>query len=497
MNTVMQKSLAVQAVEALNARNRQRAVALLRQDIETAPAGGQRWLDIARLASTIGEKGLELEALYKFAHTQPQTLDHVLAYAQGLSRNGRSNDALSLLEGLPAEVHNHPAVLHFRGMVASETGRFADAEACFRRALAAAPTLAQSWHGLSVIKTFVPGDPDIAAMEGQREVFAGAPPAVKSLLLYALGKAYDDTGDFARAAATYREGAEIMRAANPYDGRAWQAFVRKTNEEFNRPNMAHLIPSGVSGERVTFVTGLPRSGTTLVEQILTSHSKVTGGDELNITDGILGSVCDLGFESALAYQDNDTSDDPWGDLARDYLRIVAERFGPDGRVIDKTLNQSRLMGLLLHMLPNARVVWLRRSPEDNALSIFRTHFRDSLPWTWSLSGIAGHMRGEDALYQLWMRLFGDRILSVPYEGLVSDPQTWTRKILAHVGLDEEPQVFAPHEQTRSVTTASVAQVRQPISHARIGAAQAYGAFMNSFREVYNAPRSNAQEADVP
>ncbi len=478
MNTLTEKSLALQAVDALNVRNRYHAVALLRQDIETMKAGGQRWLDIARLASTIGEKGLELEALYKFAQTQPQTLDHVLAYADGLSSYGRAGDALTVLDSLSGADQARPSVLHFRGMAARDAGRFAEAEAFFRRALAAAPTLAQSWQGLAGIKTFAPGDPDIAAMEAQREVFAKAPAPVRSRYLYALGKAYDDTGDVARAIAAYGEGAGIMRAANPDDGQAWQAFVGKTVADYNRPNMAHLLPSGVSGDRMVFVTGLPRSGPPLVEQMLRRHSLVAGGGELAVADGVLSSVCDLGLESAMDYQQaNAAADDPWGMLARDYLRIVTERFGPSGVVIDSTLNQSHLMGLLLHMLPKARVVWVRRAPEDNALSIFRTHFRKSLPWSWSLETIAGHMRGEDRLYQRWTRLFGDRILSVPYEGLVSDPGTWTRQILEHVGLTEEPQVFAPLAATGA-------------GHDRIGAAQAYGGFMDAFREVYDAPQAN-------
>ncbi len=163
---------------------------------------------------------------------------------------------------------------------------------------------------------------------------------------------------------------------------------------------------------------------------------------------------------------------------------MAAQFDTEGKVVDKTLNRSLTMGLQLHMLPYAKVVWLRRDPADNALSIFRTHFRDSMSWSWSLSDIADYMRGEDALHAHWAALFPDRILTVPYEGLVSEPETWIRKILAHTGLAEEPQVFAPHEQARSVMTASVAQVREPISTERIGSANAYGAFRDEFKAAY-------------
>ena len=142
------------------------------------------------------------------------------------------------------------------------------------------------------------------------------------------------------------------------------------------------------------------------------------------------------------------------------------------------------MGLLLHSLPDAKIVWLRRNAEDAAISCFRTFFTEPIPWSWSLADIGAYFRIEDRLHAHWSSLFPDRILTVPYEELVGDPEAWIRRILAHVGLEEEPGVFQPHQTKRSVMTASVQQVRAPISTRRVGAAEAYERYMSAFRAAY-------------
>jgi hypothetical protein len=144
------------------------------------------------------------------------------------------------------------------------------------------------------------------------------------------------------------------------------------------------------------------------------------------------------------------------------------------------------MGLLLHTLPDAKVIWLRRNPEDAALSCFRSYFTSQLAWTWSLADIGRFFRIEDPLHAHWVENFPERILTVPYEELVRDPAEWIPRILDYAGLAMEPQVLDFHRTRRSVRTASVQQVRNPISTARIGAAEAYGWHMGPFREAYRA-----------
>ncbi|MGN6209808.1 sulfotransferase [Asticcacaulis sp.] len=484
MTYLTQTPLVLQALEALKAMNRYKAVSLLRQDMAEAPESGERWRSVANLAETIGEKGIQLEAMRRLAQTQPQTLDNLLAYAQVLSRYGQSEISLQIINTLPGEVQAHPQVQHFLGMIASEHGEFDKAEKHFRRALVKAPMVAQTWHALAAIKTFQPDDADILLLEAARGEMNNKPPEVKSTFLYALGKAYHDAGDATKAWEAYNAGASAMRDAQSYDIGFWQSAAYKIRQDFTVENMTRLRPSQCNGQHLIFVNGLPRSGTTLVEQILASHSEVISGGETNLSNSLFRQNGDFSFSSAISYQTQANLADPWGELAQAYLNILTEQFGTGKRIVDKSLNQSRFLGLLMHSFPQARMIWLRRKPEDNALSIFRTHFRQTLPWSWSLSDIAEYMRVEDALYAHWTALFSDRILTVPYEQLVSEPDVWARRILAHVDLAEEPQVFTPHMRSGSVMTASVAQVRAPITTDRIGGAEAYGDAVSLFREVY-------------
>ena len=173
--------------------------------------------------------------------------------------------------------------------------------------------------------------------------------------------------------------------------------------------------------------------------------------------------------------------------------MLDQRFGPragsGGRIVDKTLNHSRVLGLILQALPNARVIWLRRNAEDAAISCFRTFFgTGTIPWSWALADIGWHFRLEDALHAHWSRVFPERILTVPYEALAAEPQTWITKILAHAGLDIEAAPFTPHLQKRAVQTASFAQVREPITARNINAADKYRAHLGPFRDAYAGAR---------
>ena len=165
--------------------------------------------------------------------------------------------------------------------------------------------------------------------------------------------------------------------------------------------------------------------------------------------------------------------------------MLGMRFGAKGgQVVDKTLSQSHLMGLLLHTLPSAKIVWMRRNPADAALSCYRSYFSAPIGWSWSFADIGHYFRIEDRLHEHWSTQFPDRILTVPYEGLAADPGRWIPRILAHVGLSEEPRVYESHKTKRSVRTASVQQVRAPISTDRIGSAGAAQQYMAAFEAAY-------------
>jgi tetratricopeptide (TPR) repeat protein len=473
-----------QVLDAFRRHDRRAIAALVADELREGPASGDHWNNVESVANQVGEINLALEAARRYSLTEPRTLDRALHYCRALAARGRIADSLRESDALPANLQAHPSVQQLRGLLAMRSGDFAAAGAAFRSALAQVPLSGSTWQSLSLVHRFSTGDEDLRRMESLVPEIARAPRESQAAFHYALGKARHDVGEFDRAFAAYIEGAARLRA--PFDAASTEAFVQGVVRDFTPDNLRQLRPSGCASDRPIFVTGLPRSGTTLVEQILASHSAVTDGEEANLFCCALMPAGDFSLRGGLEYQEHAASPDPWGDIGRDYLAMLEQRFGARGRIVDKTLNHSRFLGFVLHALPAARVIWLRRDPQDTAISCFRSFFSTgTIPWCWSLEDIAWHFKLEDRLYAHWSQVFPDRILTVPYESLVTEPTPWIVRMLAHLGLDPEPAVFAPHEQKRTVQTASVAQVREPIGTGSIGAASRYHAQLRAFRDAYS------------
>lgn len=472
-----------QVLDAFRRHDRRAIAALVADELREGPPSGDHWSNVESVANQVGEIHLALEAARRYSLTEPRTLDRTLHYCRALAARGRLADSLREVAAIPAGLQPHPSVLQLRGSLAMRSGDFAAAGAAFRHALAQVPLSGPTWQSLSLVHRFTAGDADLRRMESLVPEMARAPRESQASFCFALGKARHDVGDYDQAFAKYSEGAASLRA--PFDAGSIEAFVQQVIHDFTPDNLRQLSPSGCISDRPIFVAGLPRSGTTLVEQILTSHSAVADGEEANLFCCALMPAGDFSLRGGLEYQERAASPDPWGDIGRDYLAMLEQRFGAQGRIVDKTLNHSRFLGYILHSLPAAKVIWLRRDPQDTAISCFRSFFSTgTIPWCWSLEDIAWHFKLEDRLYAHWSQVFPDRILTVPYESLVTEPTAWITRMLAHLGLNPEPAVFAPHEQKRTVQTASVAQVREPISTGSIGAASKYRAQLQGFRDAY-------------
>jgi tetratricopeptide (TPR) repeat protein len=477
-----------QAVRRLQAGDRAGAASVVvKLAAEDAPLG-DRWGDVARLAATLGEVSAARAAMRRHVAMDPYDTERRLAYGAMLAELGHVAGAVKATEAfLPNAPKPDARLHHLLGTCHAQLGETEKAEARLREAIALSPwpeLTAVAWLTLADLKSFKAGDPDIAAMEA---LAAALDKAVPSALLYALGKAYNDLGEVDQAFETYERGARRVRAQRPYDGDASRRFVDAVISGFTAEAFAKLPPSGIQSDRPIFVLGLPRSGTTLIEQILASHVDVVGGSELNL---FRTATMDLGGYAPadvtrMAFRPD--AADVWTRFGEAYLHLLDERFGPTGRVVDKTLNHTRFVGLIHHVLPNAKFVWLRRAPGDVALSCFRSHFAAGLDWTWSLADIGRHMGDEDRLYAHWTSLFPDAILTVPYEDLVADPKPWIERMLAHCDLSFQENLRDFHLTSRAVITSSASQVRQPISTRAIGQWKRYEKHLAPFFEAYGRP----------
>lgn len=481
-----------EAVEAFKARDRDTTADKLARAIKADPPIGTKWASVSRLAATMGEVSIALAAARRNIAAAP-TPESRQAYANLLSQNGRSEEALREAQALVRERPNDPAALHFLATCQVQFGDNEAAIANLRRILDL-PTVAlgaeNAWAVLAGIKKFTADDPDIPAMEALAARIGHAPERRlnRVVLLYALGKAYDDTGQTDKAFAAFHEAGQLQMPDSTFNADQSDLFVDQVVKGYDRAFIDSLPKSEVDSDRPIFILGLPRSGTTLVEQILVSHSAVHDGAEVNLFRHAAMSVQGYTPDAVRAAFAQPGGDTLATRIGRAYLHLMDERFGTEGRVIDKTLNQTRFLGLIHQCLPNAKFIWLRRHPAGIAWSCFRTRFVKGADWTRSLTDIARHFRGEDRLHEHWTRVLPpETLLTVPYEQLVDDPDTWMRRILDHAGLAWEDRVKDFHATDRAVTTASFAQVRQPLYASSKAAWKRYETPMKPFFDTYYGP----------
>jgi len=334
------------------------------------------------------------------------------------------------------------------------------------------PRFARAHFGLAALGKV--GAAQLAAMEA-----LAAPPCAldatqRLYLIYALAKGYDDSGDFARAFAAAEAGARLRRA--PASAAAAAAHLDR---------LARAAPAGLAGggdgdgdgaEAPIFVFAMPRSGTTLVEQILASHP----------------DVCALGETERFA-REAEREREP-ARLAAAYLAQLPAEARAARRVVDKSLGNFLHIGAIRRAFPNARLVHVRRDPLDVCLSIHLSLFAGDMPFPPDLAGIGRYCRAYATLMAQWRAALGPEALhEVRYERLVADLEGETRALLAFCGLSWDARCLAFHEVQRPVATASLARVRMPLYSGAVGRARNYAAFLGPLREALQASEEERGE----
>ena len=347
-------------------------------------------------------------------------------------------------------------------------GRFAEAEACCQAVLALNPESAGARGELARIGRYCE---DAAEIAGLRAVLddAAAAPGERINAGMAAGRLLDRSGDYDAAFAAYAGANRLIRAN-------WIAFGRPTgNAElrhyadwaiatFTAERFAATADWGDPSDLPVFIVGMPRSGTTLVEQIAASHKQVFGAGEL--TD--IGAIV-----RALNGEDRHRPPPDWG---REAVRRAATAqvtrlagLGGDAvRVIDKMPDNSRMLGQIAVLFPRARVIVCRRDPRDVCLSCYFQNFGDGMVWSTDQAELAERAREIDGLLAHWCAVLPIPILEVRYEDLVGDLEGQSRRLIAFLGLDWDPACLAFHETERTVLTASLWQVRQPLYGSSVG-----------------------------
>ena len=476
------------ALAAFQRRDRDAAAAHLAHAVNSASDVGAKWGAVSRLASTIGAISVALIAAERYARVNPADPGPRLAYGQMLALHGRVQAACNVGRALTIEQPNNSAGWHFLGTCLAQVGDTEASNGALRQAMSLhtdASAMAWSWQALAESKTFAAGDPDLQSMLDLLQRLPNGPAGeeARSVLKYALGKAWDDLGEIDRAFAAYSEGAAVMQRLRGYQAADTDAFVDQVIQGWTADFAARLPVVETRSNRPIFVFGLPRSGTTLIEQILVSHADVTDGAEINYFSTAAMPIQGFTPAAVSAFAASNGAKG-FEAIGRAYLTMLDERFGPDGRIVDKTLNHSRYLGLIRHILPDARFIWLKRSAGAVAWSCFRTRFSQGVDWSWSQEDMGRYFRGEDRLREHWTQQLGDAVLTLPYDELVGDIEPWIDRIIQHVGLPPQAGLSDFHKTRRAVTTASFAQVRKPLYTSSRDAWRRYESHLEPFFKAY-------------
>ncbi|GAB3779301.1 tetratricopeptide repeat-containing sulfotransferase family protein [Dyella agri] len=404
------------------------------------------------------------EEIEQLLAVEPAHPDYRTLYASASVGLGEHDRAIALYRGLLQEAPG-AADLHLSLAHALKTqGQQTEAIEAYRAATAARPSFGDAYWSLANLKTYRFPDGDIARMRAE-EAAPATPLVDRYHLCFALGKALEDQGDYDQSWHYYAQGNALKRSESRYRPEIIETNTRQQIDVCTREFLAAHAGLGDPSAEPIFIVGLPRAGSTLIEQILASHSQVEGTQELADIPRI---VLDL------QGRDPDLDDPRYpgvlADMQSGDFRRLGEKYLRDTRIyrsgkpffIDKMPNNFRHLGLIHLMLPNAKIIDARREPMACCFSNLKQLFATGQEFTYSVEDIARYYRSYLELMRHWDEALPGRVLRVHHEDVVDDLEGSVRRILDFCGLPFEPACLEFHKTARSVRTASSEQVRRPI-----------------------------------
>jgi tetratricopeptide (TPR) repeat protein len=387
---------------------------------------------------------------------KPGDLNARTNLGQALVSLGRLPEARSQLEKVLRVAPRHADALFGMALVARADGRFDEAENLFENALKADPGMSRAWSALVSTRRMTGSDDDWLERAEQmaQNVIA---PSEEADLRFAMGKYCDDVGRFEHAFQNYKRANELQKTlALPYDRGMRTRFVKDMILAYTPEALSSVISGTSASTKPVFVVGMPRSGTSLTEQILASHPAVAAAGELEFWSDAMRKHGVLARRGVLAEQVRQN-------LAERCLQTLTSYSPTAQRIVDKMPGNSDYLGIIHSVFPNARFIYMRRDPIDTCLSCYFQPFHVAVNFSMDLSDLAHHYREHSRLMHHWRQVLpSGSILEVPYEGLIADQEGWTRRILDFLGLEWDARCLSFHQTQRPVVTSSYWQVRQKI-----------------------------------
>ena len=410
------------------------------------------------------KSGQALEQAKRLLETSPKNPQFQSIYAIECMQTGNYEEALNLFDRVLEQIPKDPVTLTSKGHAFKTHGQYDKAVASYRAALASQPQYGEAWYSLSNLKVYSFSDHELERMHAQAHN-DDLPHADRVHLSFALGKAYEDRNDFETSFRSYEQGNRSKRIASTYDADKMTEELRAQHRVCTAETLSRATKAGHSAGDPIFVVGLPRTGSTLLEQILSSHSRVDGTLELpNI----------LSLSQQLRRRGRSGTEPDYPDilaaLSDEELHQFGQQYIDDTRIhrrsapffVDKMPNNFRHIGLIHLILPNAKIIDARRHPMACGFSGYKQLFAEGQQFTYDLADLGQYYRDYVELMDHWDAVLPGKVLRVQYENVVGDLETQVRRILDHCGLEFEPGCLSFHRTDRAVRTPSSEQVRQPI-----------------------------------
>jgi hypothetical protein len=448
-----------------------------RQAIGIRESYAEAHFNLGSLLRSQGRIAESEQPLRRALKLKPTLIDAQISLGVTLYMLGRMSEAKGLFEKALKLAPRQVDALTGMGQIAALEGRFAEAETWFNRALEIDPKMSLGWVGLAGLRTLTTADG--AWLKGaQASADSGLAPLNEASVRYAIGKYYDQTGEFALAFRSFQRAKVLVRtAAVDYDREGRTRFVDALISTYNPQTLALAKPGASDSALPILVVGMPRSGTSLVEQIIASHPAARGAAEVEFWSPVVA-------KNANSFLREPPDEPTRKKLAQGYLRVLTANGAGAARVVDKSPFNSEYLGVIHSVFPQARIIYLQRDPIDTCLSCYFQDFPPLLNFTLDLSDLAHFYRNHHRLMQHWRNaLPPGTLLDVPYAALVADQENWTRRILEFLGLSWDERCLNFHSTERSVLTASYWQVRQKLYTSSVGRWRNYQKFIGPLLEL--------------
>jgi len=424
-----------------------------------------------------------LDEIGKAIKLRPNNEEHHITHGRILAELNRLEEAEAANKRAVELAPDSLPALSALGRSHMSVGRMAEARAVFERARAFHVDDVHPYLDMARVEQFKPGDPRLGQLESFLPIEEALNAADRSALHFTLGRAYDELGAFDRAFHHFAAGNAAQRQGLPDTENEDRLWFERTMQVYDKDFFRDRQRTGSPSHVPIFVLGMPRSGTTLIEQIISSHPQVSGAGEVqDLENATKVLISRHKFGKPMPELARELTPEHFFELGEIYVERLRRRAPDSERITDKLLGNYNRIGLIRLALPNAKIVHCKRNPLDNCVSIYTNHFVESLEHANDLKRLGRYYRRYDALMAHWRDVLPGSFLDVQYEDTVRDVEAVARRVIAWCDLRWDPRCLDFQKNQRRVATLSIVQVRQPVYTSSVERWRNYEKYLGPLRQ---------------